>query len=200
MSAFDDYGIGTVEPWKKAEELKGRKIVAAGPNGALPHAIPTDREFQKGDKISQVLWSKYAKNQKLLVRDYDFPVMEKLSIVFHSYCPTGKLIWPEVFEHSMSLMSGLLMMCRDMGIPFDLCGPFTGWRKIECNNPAYVEKYLEYLSFAKHEPESQLDKISELLKSMPGNHPIFLISETDVGLWESKLPSCLLYTSDAADE
>mgnify|MGYP003320595213 CR=1 FL=1 len=22
LSAFDDYGIGTVEPWKKAEELK----------------------------------------------------------------------------------------------------------------------------------------------------------------------------------
>jgi len=26
-------------------------IVATGPNGALPHAIPTDREFQKGDFI-----------------------------------------------------------------------------------------------------------------------------------------------------
>jgi len=26
-------------------------IVAAGPNGALPHAIPTDREFKKGDFI-----------------------------------------------------------------------------------------------------------------------------------------------------
>ena len=26
-------------------------IVAGGPNGALPHAIPTDREFQKGDFI-----------------------------------------------------------------------------------------------------------------------------------------------------
>ena len=26
-------------------------IVAAGPNGALPHAIPTDREFKKGDFV-----------------------------------------------------------------------------------------------------------------------------------------------------
>ncbi|MGY8781565.1 MAG: M24 family metallopeptidase [Fidelibacterota bacterium] len=26
-------------------------IVATGPNGALPHAVPTDREFQKGDFI-----------------------------------------------------------------------------------------------------------------------------------------------------
>ena len=50
LSAFDDYGIGTVEPWKKAEELKGRKIGAAGPNlpwdslfGAIPvtSTLPT---------------------------------------------------------------------------------------------------------------------------------------------------------------
>ena len=50
LSGFDDYGIGTVEPWKKADELKGRKIVAAGPNlpwvslfGAIPvtSTLPT---------------------------------------------------------------------------------------------------------------------------------------------------------------
>jgi TRAP-type C4-dicarboxylate transport system substrate-binding protein len=36
MTGFDDYGIGTVEPWSSPEELKGKKIVAAGPN--LPWA------------------------------------------------------------------------------------------------------------------------------------------------------------------
>ena len=156
--------------------------------GSRQGEIAGVREFQKGDKISQVLWSKYAKNSKLLVRDYDFPAMEKLSIVFHSYCPSGKLIWPEVFEHSMSLVAGLLLMCRDMGIPFELFGPFTSWRKIECNDPRNIEKFLSLLSYAKHEPESELDKISELLMSIGGNHPIFLISEQDVKLWESKLP------------
>ena len=156
--------------------------------GSRQGEIAGVREFQKGDKISQVLWSKFAKNSKLLVRDYDFPAMEKLSIVFHSYCPSGKLIWPEVFEHSMSLVAGLLLMCRDMGIPFELFGPFTSWRKIECNDPRNIEKFLSLLSYAKHEPESELDKISELLMSIGGNHPIFLISEQDVKLWESKLP------------
>ena len=50
LSGFDDYGVGTVEPWKNAVELKGRKIVAAGPNlpwvelfGAIPvtSTLPT---------------------------------------------------------------------------------------------------------------------------------------------------------------
>ena len=35
-------------------------IVAAGPNGALPHAIPTDREFQNGDFVVIDAAAKYA--------------------------------------------------------------------------------------------------------------------------------------------
>ena len=35
-------------------------IVATGPNGALPHAIPTDREFKKGDFIVIDAAAKYA--------------------------------------------------------------------------------------------------------------------------------------------
>ena len=32
MQGFDDYGIGTVKQWNKAQELKGVKVIAAGPN------------------------------------------------------------------------------------------------------------------------------------------------------------------------
>ena len=32
MQGFDDYGIGTVKQWQKANELKGVKVIAAGPN------------------------------------------------------------------------------------------------------------------------------------------------------------------------
>ena len=35
-------------------------IVATGPNGALPHAIPTDREFQNGDFIVIDAAAKYS--------------------------------------------------------------------------------------------------------------------------------------------
>ena len=35
-------------------------IVATGPNGALPHAVPTDREFKKGDFIVIDAAAKYA--------------------------------------------------------------------------------------------------------------------------------------------
>jgi len=32
LQGFDDYGIGTVKQWSKANELKGVKVIAAGPN------------------------------------------------------------------------------------------------------------------------------------------------------------------------
>ena len=35
-------------------------IVAEGPNGALPHAIPTDREFKEGDFVVIDAAAKYA--------------------------------------------------------------------------------------------------------------------------------------------
>jgi Xaa-Pro aminopeptidase len=36
---------------KGAEGAAFETIVAAGPNGALPHAVPTDREIQKGETV-----------------------------------------------------------------------------------------------------------------------------------------------------
>lgn len=35
-----------------AERLSFPPIVASGPNGALPHAVPTDRQLQKGDLVT----------------------------------------------------------------------------------------------------------------------------------------------------
>lgn len=35
-----------------AERLAFATIVASGPNGALPHAVPTDRELQRGDLVT----------------------------------------------------------------------------------------------------------------------------------------------------
>ena len=32
MQGFDDYGLSTEKQWNKASELKGVKVIAAGPN------------------------------------------------------------------------------------------------------------------------------------------------------------------------
>ncbi|MEE2807852.1 MAG: DUF58 domain-containing protein [Verrucomicrobiota bacterium] len=146
------------------------------------------REFQKGDKINQVIWPAYARTGRLYVRDYDYSMPQKYSLVFHSYSPSGKLIWPEVFEHAISLVTGLILMCRDQGIPFEICGPFTGWEMIEIKNPLFISEVLSYLAQAQHCPNSDLEVVSKVLMSLPGTHPVFVISEASVDTWADKLP------------
>ena len=146
------------------------------------------REFQKGDKINQVIWPAYARTGRLYVRDYDYSMPQKYSLVFHSYSPTGKLIWPEVFEYAISLVTGLILMCRDQGIPFEICGPFTEWKMMEIKNPLFISEVLSCLAEARHSPDSELEVVSEVLMSLPGTHPVFVISEASVDTWADKLP------------
>ena len=113
---------------------------------------------------------------------------QKYSLVFHSYSPTGKLIWPEVFEHAISLVTGLILMCRDQGIPFEICGPFTEWKMMEIKNPLFISEVLSCLAEARHSPDSELEVVSEVLMSLPGTHPVFVISEASVDTWADKLP------------
>ena len=54
MQGFDDYGIGTVKQWQKASELKGVKVIAAGPNlpwVSLFGSIPCDKIGRKNTLI-----------------------------------------------------------------------------------------------------------------------------------------------------
>ena len=99
--------------------------------------------------------------------------------------PIGKLIWPEVFEHSMSLVAGLLLMC-EIWDSFELFGPFTSWRKMNEWSEKYWKVFIVAL-ICQARTRIWTGQISELLMSIGGNHPIFLISEQDVKLWESKL-------------
>lgn len=146
------------------------------------------REFQRGDPLKQVLWPMFARSGQLAVREYDRPLPEKYSLVIHSYCPPGKLIWPEAFEHSLSLLTGLLFLCRERNVPLDLCGAFSAWERIEVRDPQKLADPLELLAQAQHLPAKNLDDVSSALNALPGSHPVFVVSEAPVRFWADKLP------------
>ncbi len=147
------------------------------------------REFQHGDPLKHVLWPVFARSGKLVVREFDRPRPERYSLLFHSYCPPGKLIWPEAFEHALSLLSGLLFLCRERGVPLDLCAPFTGWERLEVSDPARLAEPLEALALARHQPEKDLAAVSAALRALPGRHPVFVVSEAPVRYWADQLPA-----------
>ena len=146
------------------------------------------REFQNGDPLKHIVWPAFARTGKLVVREFDRPLPERYSLLFHSYCPTGKMIWPEAFEHALSLLAGLLFLGREQNVPLDLCAPFTGWQRYEIRDPRDLSAPLEMLALAPHEPAGDLEAVSATLRGLSGTHPVFVVSEAPVKYWADKLP------------
>lgn len=159
-------------------------ISELGPEGELRGI----REFQRGDPLKQVLWPMFARTGKLAVRELDRSLPEKCSLVFHSYCPPGKMIWPEAFEHALSLLAGLLFFCRERNVPLDLCGAFSGWERVEVRDPQHLAEPLEMLALAEHRPANTLGEVSAALDGLPGRHPVYVVSEAPVRFWAGGLP------------
>ena len=140
-------------------------------------------------RLKRVLWPVFARSGRLVVREFDRPLPEKYTLLFHSYCPPGKLIWPEAFEHALSLLAGLLFMGRDQHVPMEIRAPFTDWKPVEVRDPQRLAEPLEMLALAPHEPSGDLRAISRALSALPGRHPVFVVSEAPLRYWADQLPA-----------
>ena len=147
------------------------------------------REFQHGDPIKSIHWPATARASRVMIREFDQPMPEKYSIVFHSYCPEKSLIWPDALETSMELLAGLLYFCAKQQVPLDFTAAFNGWRTIQVKDPNNLSEPLSVLAKAVHQPDKSLNRLIKTVKTMPGQHGLFIFSETPVRIWEPKLPA-----------
>ncbi|MFT4640738.1 MAG: hypothetical protein ACI8T1_004070 [Verrucomicrobiales bacterium] len=147
------------------------------------------REFQPGDPVKSIHWPATARAGRPMIREFDQPMPEKYSIVFHSYCPQKSLIWPDAFETSMELLAGLLYYCAQKQVPIDFTASFNGWRTVQVQDPRDLSTPLSILAEAAHQPNKTLNRLVSTIDQMPGRHALFVFSETPVKLWASKLPS-----------
>jgi len=176
------------------DALRGRGFSAIDDeDGAAPEPDRSGelrgvREFQRGDALKHIVWRAFARSGQLVVREFDRPLPEKYSLLFHSYCPPGKMIWPEAFEHALSLLAGLLFLGRDQNVPLDMTAAFTGWRAMEIANPSELARPLEALALAPHAPAGDLSEVAKALTDLPGSHPVFVVSEAPVRFWADQLP------------
>ncbi len=147
------------------------------------------REFQPGDPIKSIHWPATARAQQVIVREFDQPMPERYSIVFHSYCPQQSLIWPDAFETSLELLAGLLYFCARKQVPIDFTASFNDWQTVRVQDPRNLSVPLGILARAVHRPEKTLKRVVRTIEQMPGHHALFVFSETPVKLWSSKLPA-----------
>ena len=123
-----------------------------------------------------------------MIRQFDQPMPEKYSIVFHSYAPEKSLIWPDAFETSMELLAGLLYHCARHQVPLDFTASFNSWQTIQVHDPRDLSGPLTVLAEAAHQPDKSLQRLVKCVEALPGRHGIFIFSETPVRIWEPKLP------------
>ena len=98
------------------------------------------REFQHGDPIKSIHWPATARANRVMIREFDQPMPEKYSIIFHSYCPQRSLIWPDAFETSMELLAGLLYYCASKQVPLDFTASFNGLAYRESARPTRPQR------------------------------------------------------------
>lgn len=146
------------------------------------------REFQPGDPIKSIHWPATARASQLMIREFDQPMPEKYSIVFHSHCPQRSLIWPDAFETSLELLAGLLYFCASKQVPLDFTASFNGWETVDVKDPRDLSGPLTVLAKAVHHPEKSLQNLTRCISTLPGQHSLFVFSETPVKIWASKLP------------
>ena len=147
------------------------------------------RQFHNGDPLKSIHWPATARSGRIMVRELDLPIPERYSIIFHSYCPAKSFIWPESFETAMELLTGLLYYCARHTVPLDLTASFNGWRTVHISDPTDLTKPLTLLAQASQQPDNSLNRLTTVIRQLPGNHAVFIFSDTPVPLWAPRLPA-----------
>ncbi len=146
------------------------------------------REFRAGDPLKFMHWPSVAKTQRLMIREYDRPLPQQYTLLYHAWAAPGQLIWPEAFEHAMELLAGLMVYCRSQHIPLSLSGVFNSWKPMDIRGMHDLTEPLTVLAKARYRGEKNFDALLDALNDLPGSHPVFVVSATPLDQWEDKLP------------
>ena len=146
------------------------------------------RHFHAGDPVKAIHWAASSRSHQLVVRECDFPVAEKISIVFHSYFAPGQLAQAESFEHSMKLLAGLLYYCQRRNAPLDLTASFLEWKTFEIPDPRRLEPALGLLATANQRLEDSPAALVRRIKTLPGYHPVYILGDAGLDGWFQEIP------------
>ena len=142
------------------------------------------RDFRHGDRLKAVHWVASLRHGDLLVRDFDPPLADAYSFVFHSFRPDGVILTQQGFERCMQLLCGFFLRCHERGIPFDFTASFHGWRTVEVRTEAQLDRALELLAEARQRPERDPKRLVKRIGEHTRVHRCFVVSNTPLEHWQ----------------
>jgi len=145
------------------------------------------REYSYGDPLKLVHWPLSARHQQLVVKSFESARAEKLLLAFHSFSEGKNPGW-QSGERSLQLLTGIFLQLWQSGQEFDFAASFNNWDTMHVGNqPAVLDQSLTSLATAKIKPSKNLHELIKLLKGLPVEHRVIIISNVPVQYWQKHL-------------
>ncbi len=88
-----------------------------------PFYISGIREYTDRDPMNSIHWSATAKEQKLMVRNYEYTSQQSLTVLLNIKSQEfeyGKIVHPDLVEGSIRVCASLIALATEEGIPLNL--------------------------------------------------------------------------------
>lgn len=141
------------------------------------------REFRSGDRLRSVHWPASLRHDKLVVRQFDPPLVDAFSFVFHTYSPKGEMQKPKSFDRCMQLLCGFFLQCKEAGLPFDFTASFNKYQTVEVRDPRDIDHVLELVACAIERPERDPHRFVDRVRRRAETRRCFVVSNIPVSQW-----------------
>lgn len=200
-------------PEKLRRELDLARFEIANPHGLDPEPggdFRGVRAWRPGDSLRSIHWPATARIgsmapgsedgtfSTLMVREWDppGPRPQRFGILFHSLSPAGNLIRPDRFEMALRIVAGMLLYCREAGIPVRFVSPLSSAHRKK-GTPALstlrmpdrhgFDEGLTLLALTKRVPSRKPAEISGAMKDFGDCERVFVVSDSPANTWNNEI-------------
>lgn len=190
-----------VVPDALRRELEWARFELAFPHGFEPEIggeFRGVRAYRSGDAVKSVHWSATARVGEIMVREWDPPAPRpmRFGLLLHTLEPAGaaRLLRPDRWERCLKLVSGIVVFCRDAGIPLTFvqtagCSDTVAIESMRLPEQRGYGAALEWAALAIRSGASQESVVAAALADLCQScDRVFVVSDVPLAQWR-KLPA-----------
>jgi uncharacterized protein (DUF58 family) len=149
------------------------------------------RQYQYGDRLSQINWKASARTMNLKTKDFEFQVAGNFTIFLDTHCQA--YMHPEQFEKALSLVASFIQLGHKRQLKYSLVSAGMNEKvdSMEGNLDVDFYRFLDYLAVIQPVAGRTLQQaaIPKLMNLARGTHLVFITGTIDhaLALWLSEL-------------
>ncbi len=161
------------------------------------------RPYRPGDPVKSIHWPATARARELVVRDWDppQPKPQRFGVILHSLATPGQMLTPDRFETAVRIATGLLIYCRENGIPVWISPDLKSIDWLKIPDQTGFTAALEALALIRPLALKSPKKLQKRIQHFERCERLFVISDSAIASWRSSVsgrhPSLILSDPDS---